>query len=306
MDGSTEIHVSSTGILPGSRDPCYRRHMQLPGRLSASTLGDLLGALHREHTTGQLELVEIRGPRGRSVPGRRHRIELRQGLITAVDTGLPVPPLGEILRREGLVGSTVLAWLVRRLGSGDDRASGEILIGDGFARPEVVRAGLKKQLQERVEALFTLEEAGVTFHTARPPRRVAARVDPLPASEFLHGRPRRRDRVPPSSEPGSGSGSPSSRGDRGGPSSAPPSSAPSSSAPSGSRAGEARSLDPRDHARRLLGISDQANIAEVRRAFRKIAVALHPDRFEAAPAEVQQRHIERFARISAAYHLLVA
>jgi hypothetical protein len=55
--------------------------MLLPGRLSASTLGDLLGALHREQVTGQLDLVEIRGPRGRSVPGRRHRIELRQGLV---------------------------------------------------------------------------------------------------------------------------------------------------------------------------------------------------------------------------------
>lgn len=274
--------------------------MQLPGRLSASTLGDLLGALHREHTTGQLELVEIRGPRGRSVPGRRHRIELRQGLITGVDTGLPVPPLGEILKREGLVGSTVLAWLLRRLSSGDDRAAGEILVGDGFARPEIIRAGLKKQLKERIEALFTLEEAGILFHAARPARSLAARLDPLPPSEFLHGRPRRRDRLPPSSGPGSGPASggapPSSQGTRGGPGSAPPS----------ARSAAPRSLDPRDQARRLLGISEQASVAEVRRAFRKIATALHPDRHDGAPSAEQQRRVERFARISAAYHLLVA
>ena len=59
-------------------------------------------------------------------------------------------------------------------------------------------------------------------------------------------------------------------------------------------------------ARRLLGISEQASVAEVRRAFRKIATALHPDRHDGAPSAEQQRRVERFARISAAYHLLVA
>ena len=65
--------------------------MQLPGRLSASTLGDLLGALHRERTSGRLELAEIRGPIGRSVAGRIHRIHLVSGLVTTVETELPDP-----------------------------------------------------------------------------------------------------------------------------------------------------------------------------------------------------------------------
>src|ERR1700761_9316566 len=66
--------------------------MQLPGRLSSSTLGDLLGALHRARVTGLLELGEIRGPRGRTVPGRLHRVHLREGLVAAVETALPAPP----------------------------------------------------------------------------------------------------------------------------------------------------------------------------------------------------------------------
>src|SRR5262245_19721542 len=62
--------------------------MHLPGRLSASTLGDLLGALHRDRVTGLLELSEVRRPLGRSVPGRVHRIHLRDGLIAAVESAL--------------------------------------------------------------------------------------------------------------------------------------------------------------------------------------------------------------------------
>ncbi|RYE89284.1 MAG: molecular chaperone DnaJ, partial [Myxococcales bacterium] len=47
--------------------------MQLPGKLSLSTLGDLLGALHRGRTSGVLVLRETRGLSA----GRRHHIHLR-------------------------------------------------------------------------------------------------------------------------------------------------------------------------------------------------------------------------------------
>jgi DnaJ-domain-containing protein 1 len=50
--------------------------MHLPGRLSRTTLGDLLGRLHRSHASGALEL------RAR---GRRHRIHLERGAVIAVD-----------------------------------------------------------------------------------------------------------------------------------------------------------------------------------------------------------------------------
>src|SRR5262245_26016867 len=270
--------------------------MQLPGRLAASTLGDLLGALNRERITGQLELLELRGPRGAGVPGRRHRIHLSHGLITGVETELPVAPIGEILRREGLVDAGAIGLALRRIKAGDVRAAGEILVADGFARPEFIRAGLRKQLKQRVDALFTIDDAVVAFHTARPFENASTRPGPLWPSEFLHGRPRARDRMagPPSSGPGS----------------APrPSERPSAQAepePPRSRVCEAKGEDERSRARRLLGLNDGASPAEARRAFRRLAAELHPDRHTTASPLVQRRNAARFARISAAYHLLVA
>src|SRR5512132_1515723 len=167
--------------------------MQLPGRLSASTLGDLLGALHRERTSGRLELAEIRGPVGRSVAGRIHRIHLVSGLVTTVETELPVPPLGEILKRRGAFDAAALSRLLRRIDAGDPRTTGEILVTERLARVDAVRAGLEQQLRQRLDALFEIEDARVAFRTARPSGRELWSARPLAPGDFLHGRPRRRD-----------------------------------------------------------------------------------------------------------------
>lgn len=199
--------------------------MHLPGRLSSSTLGDLLGSLHRERITGTVELRELGGPFwGRGVPGRIHRVHLRGGLVVAVDTALPA-------------------------------AAG---------------AGLREQM----EALFSLPDATISFRTARPLPSTALAA-PLGPAEFLHGRPRARDR-----------GQGRSRHDD------PPPSAPAD--------------DPCEHARRLLGIPRGAALGEVRRAFRRLASALHPDRLASAALEERERQAARFVELSAAYHLLVA
>jgi hypothetical protein len=198
--------------------------MQLPGRLSASTLGDLLGALHRARVTGQLELCEVRGPRGRTVPGRIHRVHLREGLVAAVDTPLPPPRPGA----------------------------------------------------SSIDALFALEEATLAFRTARPLPAASRML--LGPGDFLHGRPRARDR-----------GRGCATGEE----------APCS---------EARPIvdGARDRARGLLGIPLGAREEEVRRAFRRLASAIHPDRHAAAPAAEQRQRATRLAELSAAYHLLVA
>jgi hypothetical protein len=250
--------------------------MHLPRRLSTSTLGDLLGSLHRRGITGLIELGEIRGPGGRSVPGRIHRIHLRGGLVVSVDTELPVPPLGEMLCREGLVPGEAVRLLVTRIEAGDRRPAGEILHSSGLASAEAIRAALRAQLRERVEALFGVEDATVGFHTARPLPH-ALRVAPLGPGEFLHGRPRGRDR---------------GRVDE----------APRSEA----RPVTGASEDPCERARRLLGIPRGAGLGEVRRAFRKVAGSVHPDRLASAALEEQKRQAARFAELSAAYHLLVA
>lgn len=252
--------------------------MQLPGRLSSSTLGDLLGALHRDGVTGLLELCEIRGPRGLSVPGRIHRIHLRAGLVMAVETPLPVPCVGEILRRDGLASESVMRRLGAAIQAGDRRAAGEILAAEGLLAVDAVRAALTTQLHERLEALYELEDASIAFRTARPLPGV--RVAPLGPRDFLYGRPRARDRAHEETPP------PRS-GVR-----------PTASAPVAN--------DPRSRARSLLGLDGEAAVSDVRRAFRRLAGALHPDRAGTTSAEEQRRISTRFAELSAAYHLLVA
>jgi len=55
--------------------------LELPGSLERATLGDILGALHRDKVSGTLCLEEL----GRSY--QRHLIHLRDGLIHQVETG---------------------------------------------------------------------------------------------------------------------------------------------------------------------------------------------------------------------------
>ena len=215
--------------------------MHLPGRLSSSTLGDLLGGLHRESITGIIELCEIGGPGRRGVPGRVHRLHLRGGVVVAIDTALSARPFDEVLATSGLDAT------------------------------EAVRA----ELRERMEALFSIEDARVAFHTARPVP-TAMRVRPLGPSDFLHGRPRSRDRGRArASEPPRSQQRPVTE-------------------------------DPSERARRLLGIPKDAGVGEVRRAFRRLAGAMHPDRLGPAAAEERERHAARFVELAAAYHLLVA
>jgi len=284
--------------------------MLLPGRLSATTLGDLLGMLHRERITGQLELREM-GLAGKVLPyARHHRIFLETGLVVDVETDLPVPRLGEFLRREGLLGDESLRRLLRRLKAGDRRTAGEILVGERLLSPEVVGVALRRQLCERMDALFTIADASVAFHPARPRPVPAWRIGPLPPSAFLHGRPRSRDkRRGEAGGPASAASPRSRRGWAEGPASwrePPRSEVPRSEIPPRSEVRVTPLDEMRVRACQLLGVSLDADEAEVRRAFRRLASELHPDCHGAAGEDAQRRMGARFAALSAAYHLLVA
>ncbi|WP_437491038.1 J domain-containing protein [Sorangium sp. So ce1014] len=272
--------------------------MQLPSRLSTSTLGDLLGALHRERTTGLLELCELRTPSGSTVPGRQHRIQLFSGLVTAVETPLRVPRLGEILAREGSAPEPSIQRLAALVAAHRGRRTGEVLVAAGLIPESAVARALQIQLRARLEALFAIEEATICFHTARPLAGSLRQTGPLAPSDFLHGRPRARDRH--RRVAGAARGGPSSAPPRGAPSSAPPRGAPSSAPPRAVRLDE-----PRRRALEVLGLREGATEAEIRRTFRRMAAVLHPDRGAAQPGERAQRTAQ-FAELSAAYHLLVA
>jgi DnaJ-domain-containing protein 1 len=158
--------------------------MQLPGRLRATTLGDLLGTLHRARATGTLELT--------CDAGRTHRVHLTQGNIAAVELDGASVPLAELLRAEGaLDGETLRRSLLRAMAS--RRRVGEVLVADFRLAPEVVDAALRKQILAKLDALERLVDARVAYRvTLRPPPE--ALVDaPLGPEQFLAGRRRARD-----------------------------------------------------------------------------------------------------------------
>lgn len=161
--------------------------MQLPGRLEATTLGDLLGALYRDRATGVLELVERSGV----TAGRVHRVHLSAGLVEDVETSLAVARLGEILRREGFIDEHAARRLARRLGERPECRSGDLLVGDCGVTPAAVGAALRHQLRARLDQLFALADVEIRFRVARP-RRATAGAVPLSPREFLYGRPRAR------------------------------------------------------------------------------------------------------------------
>ena len=242
--------------------------MQLPGRLRLTTLGDLLGALHRACASGTLELVEVEGVRA----GRSHRVFFDAGLIEDVDTSLSHPRLGEILARDGVLSMAALARVARRLIEQPGKRVGEILVEEGLGSADLVAGALRRQRTSRLEALYSLTEALIRFHVPRP--RSGFRPAPLSPREFLHGRPRARTEFRTRVNERFTFRSP--RGD-----------------------------DRRSNAYRTLGLSAEATPRDVQRAFRKLAAEEHPDRFPHATAAEKAQRLSRFATLSAAYHVLM-
>ena len=243
--------------------------MQLPGRLRATTLGDLLGALYRQGASGTLELVEDRG--------RTHRVHIAQGLVTAVEIDGATPPLAELLKTSGaLDDGTMRRALLRALTS--QRLVGEVLSSDFHVSPDVIDGALRDQLGLRLRALEAIEDARIFFRvTVRPPRE-ALKERPLQASEFLRGRRRARDRqASPAQSDGATWKTPSPT-----------------------------PLPVESSAYTLLGVTRDADAAEIRRAFRRLARELHPDRHPEA-TDVERRALAvKFAQVAAAYQALVA
>ncbi len=275
--------------------------MQIAGRLSSTTLGDVLATLHRAGVTGLIKLTETSGP----AAGRAHGIYLTQGAVSGVESQAVAMPLGEILRQRGLLDDLAERQLSLKLAAGAHR-TGQILVDNQLTTREVVDAALRHQLRLRLEALFRLRDATISFHVAcPPPRGVAVR---LHAEEYLRGRPRARDTRP---ERRAARGrDPATYSCREDDCHAP---YPRPDAPRW-REAQARAHHPGDwesdrsrtEALRTLGLTAGAGRPEITRAFRALARDLHPDCMSKA-SEAQRREAEQhFARLSAAYHTLLA
>lgn len=246
--------------------------MQLPGRLKATTLGDLLGALHRSHASGTLELREANG--------RVHRVHLSSGLVTAVELDRASASLAEILRRHDAIDEdTLRRSLLRAMAS--RRLHGEVLVRDFHLSPEVVDRAVRRQMMLRLSVLEDLGDAQICFHvTVQRPR--GALVDqPLSAADFLAGKKRARDRA---ATPASGTYR----------------SSPSSAVLPGA-------WDPaRASAYRALGLPYNAAPDEVKSAYRRLVRTYHPDLHPDASHEERRSLSLRFSEVTAAYRALVA
>jgi hypothetical protein len=227
--------------------------MHLPGRLRSTTLGDLLGALHRAGATGTLELTEDRG--------RAHRVHLSQGLVVAAELDGASPSLAEILRGDRAADDDVLRRsLLRAMTS--RRLHGEVLVHEFHLSPSIVGNALRRQIVGRLAVIEQLVDARVSFRVAvRMPR--GALHDALEPREFLHGR--RRARAQRSSAPPSNEG-----------------------------------------AWQILGLPPGADPVAIKRAYRRLARAVHPDLHPEATAEERRALAARFSEITEAYRTLVA
>jgi hypothetical protein len=245
--------------------------MDLPGRLRSTTLGDLLGSLHRARVTGTLELAEDQG--------RLHRVYLSEGLVAAVELDGSAPSLAEILRNERAADDEVLRRsLLRAMAS--QRLHGEVLIDDFRLSPAVIGNALRRQMVARLAVLDRLTDARVAFRVAvRAPRgalmgAAAAGASgqapwdpPLAPHEFLQGRRRKRGNAAPA-------------------------------------ATTSTATDPA--AWRMLGLPPGAGVGEVKRAYRRLARSVHPDLHPDATDDERRSLQQRFAEITNAYRSLVA
>jgi hypothetical protein len=261
--------------------------MQLPSRLRSTTIGDLLGALHRACASGTLELVEDRG--------RAHRIHLARGLVIAVELDGASASLCEILRSERTVGDDVLRRsLLRAIAS--RRLHGEVLVDEFRLSSDVISSALRRQTFARLAAIEELVDARVVFHVAVRHPRWALRSAPLEAREFLHGRRRARERRSIGARrrcgtiDGASTFHPGAQSDVDDVAKVP-------AVWTGAADGTAW---------RVLGILPGTDIVGIKRAYRHLARTFHPDLHPRASDE-QRRALEaRFVQITEAYRTLVA
>lgn len=165
---------------------------------------------------------------------------------------------------------------------GLDSEAGELSVFARSRGPEFLDTASRMRLLDRLEALFRLSDAVIAFRVARP----HPRNSPLPLSvaDYLHGRPRARDRDGQSSRAAARR----------------PFSArvPHQAAVEAPTTPRARALD-------LLRLPSEATTAQIRHAFRSLAREIHPDRFPRASAAERQRLAMQLSSLTEAYHLLM-
>lgn len=240
--------------------------MLLAGPLSKTTLGDILGQLHRARATGVLMLEET------STSPCKHAIHVVAGRPRAVAS--KGPRLGEVIgRKEPPVDCDApshgdrVEQALRMQQAGDQRLLGELLRELGVSATRVEES-LHAQTRDRLEPLYRLVEARVRFHAAlfddiipRSWVRAARAARGLSPTEFLHGRARARTRS------------------------------------------ECLETE-RTEALKLLGVRSDDDAGTLRNAYRRRVLELHPDRVQSEEEKLVRTRA--LARLTAAYHRLTS
>jgi len=227
----------------------------------------VLGTLLRARVTGLFRLTEVSGrsPVGSTASicreAKSSRSTRRPGCQRSARSSSARFIDGAAQRQIGL-----------RLVASRDRRVGELLVEECRISPVVVGRSARQQLRARLTLSSSIEEAMLSFHVA-----CALPKDPPPLAprEYLHGRPRARDRGPFTGR--RGEDSPRKR----------------------------TNVGQRTDALSLLGLDEDASVADVTRAFRELASRVHPDRHPGADDAIRRAMQQRFAALSAAYHSLI-
>ncbi len=238
--------------------------MLLPSRLTHSTLGDILGALHRAKISGVLELREL------TAQGRQHQVYLNNGMITRIVSEAQVPALGKLL---GIKDAPA-----RRSSEAAAQKYGSYVLELGLRDESSIREGLTKQTRLLLEALFELKDAALRFHVAIDTRETGVKRAPLSIDDFLTGRPRaRRDRDKAAHRPRF----------------------ETSQAAAPDQSSRRRPVASRKtSALAVLGLVPGATRDEINQAFRSLALDTHPDLQGNGQTETA------FAQLTEAYHFL--
>lgn len=253
--------------------------MQLPGRLSGSSLTTVLGVLHAARTTGVLEV-------SRSA-SEVHRIAFVDGLVCAVETAGPTPSLADVLRRMNACAEDALRRSLRRALS-ERRRHGEVLIEERRVSPTLVQVALRKQLLERIHVLKTLPDANLRFRVATKPQLTLSTLTGLAPEDYMSGDELRSalgyQEVPVDAQIT--------------PAAPRVEEAPAAASPR---------VDPvRHEAYATLGLRPGADATDVKRAYRRLVRDLHPDTNPSAAPHERVHLSERFRRVTEAYKTLVA
>jgi len=184
----------------------------------------------------------------------RHAIHLRRGMVQAVESELAGTRLGDVTAQLHQV-ERPLIERARMAAHAKGTRIGQAMVSLRVLSPLQLDESLRAQRHVRLEHLYALRDAEVRFRIARPLPAGSSEQQPLAPRDVFHGRPRKSPRA--------SQGFASAR----------------RSQPAPAPVTVETPVDARRAARlAALGLGPNASDVEARAAYKRLVLALHPDR----------------------------